>query len=267
MKTLMAMPVKFFGLIVIFLCCNLATAKDNQIDNQVKVPILLYHNFAPVAKNTMTIQPDVFAAQMQWLKDNHYTVIPLKNLVDYLRGTGAAPQPKSVVVVVDDGYQSVYTLMQPIVKKYNIPVTLFIYTAVIAKNKSSLTWDELQALQKTGLFTIQSHTVSHPNFKQEKKHLSPEAYQKFIDDQFIDSKKMLEEKLGIKVDMLAYPFGIYDQDLEQHAQQDGYIAAFTIVRHHASKARPLEAQPRYIILNTDDTKNFAAIVQGREDKL
>jgi peptidoglycan/xylan/chitin deacetylase (PgdA/CDA1 family) len=258
--------IVFFGIILLTsMNTNFAAAADEQ----VKVPILLYHRLLPVVKDDMTTEPAVFAAQMQWLKDNNYRVIPLRTLVDYLRGQGPAPQPKSVVIVADDGDKSIYTQMLPIVQQYNIPVTLFIYPSAISNPKApaSMSWEELKALQNSGLFDIQSHTLWHPNFKQEKKHLSPEAYQKFIDHQFIESKKILEEQLNIKVDMLAYPFGVYDKELEEHAEQDGYIAAFTIVRHHASNERPIMAQPRYLMLNTDGTKNFAAIVKGREDKL
>lgn len=245
----------------------LAEVKNNS--QQVKVPILLYHRLSPEVKNQMTVDPAVFASQLQWLKDHNYKVIPLRSLVNYLQGIGPAPASNSVVIVSDDGSKTVYTQMLPIVKKYNIPVTLFIYPGAISSSaaSSAMTWDELKELKSTGLFDIQSHTLTHPNFKQERKKLTPQEYEKFVDRELAEPKKILEQKLNIKVDLLAYPFGIYDQYLEEHAARAGYVAAFTIVRHHASLVRPIMAQPRYIILNTDGTKNFAAIVEGREDKL
>ena len=249
---------------ILFITCCCSQASDNE---QIKVPILVYHKFGPTAKDLMTITPEVLEAQLQWLKDNGYTVIPLKTLVHYLQGTAPPPSPKSVVITVDDGHKSFYTYMAPLIRKYNIPVTLFIYpTAISNSDERHITWVELRELQQTGLFDIQSHTYWHPNFKQEKKKLSPEDYKIFVNSQLKKSKEVLEQKLGTKVDYLAWPYGIYDDELEKWAQENGYTAAFTIVRKHASKSYPLIRQPRYLLLNSDGTDNFAAIVKGNEDR-
>ncbi len=80
-----------------------------------------------------------------------------------------------------------------------------------------MTWEQIKELMQTGLFDIQSHTYWHPNFKQEKKRRSAAAYDKFVHDQLVDSKKTLEDKLGIKVTLLAWPFGIYNDYLEKQA--------------------------------------------------
>ena len=48
-------------------------------DEQVSVPVLCYHRFGPTVADSMTTTTQVFAAQMKWLKDNGYTVIPAPN--------------------------------------------------------------------------------------------------------------------------------------------------------------------------------------------
>lgn len=247
-----------FKTVLLSLCfCSSALAVD-----QVKIPILAYHRFGATVTDSMTIKTSAFAAQLKWLKDNNYQVIPLRVLVNYLKGEGPPPPPNSVVITADDGHKSVWTDMQPLVKQYKIPVTLFIYPSAISNASYALTWDQLQKLQQTGLFDIQGHTYWHPNFNKDKKKLSPQEYQKFVDTQLNKSKMVLEKKLGGKVDLLAWPFGIYNDELENDAAKSGYVAAFSIDGRLADKSEKMMSQPRYMIVNSVGMKEFEAIVKG-----
>jgi peptidoglycan/xylan/chitin deacetylase (PgdA/CDA1 family) len=229
-------------------------------DNSVKVPILTYHNFDPSVPGSITISTAKFEEQLKYLKDSGHTVIPLQDLVSYLEGKKSSLPEKSVVITVDDGKESVYRYMQPLVKKYNVPVTLFIYPSAISNASYALTWDQIKELQKTGLFDIQSHTYWHPDFKREKQKQSPEEYQQFVQKQLVNSKKTIEEKLGTPVTLLAWPFGIYDEYLEQAASKAGYVMAFSIDARPADKAEHTMAQPRYLILESQGMKTFEGIV-------
>ena len=120
----------------------------------------------------MTMTTAVFESQLAYLRANGYRVIPLQRLVDWYLGKAPAPPAKSVVLVADDGHKSIYTWMLPIIRKYNMPVTLFIYPSAISNANYALTWDQLRTLKKTGLFDIQSHSYWHPNFKKEKKKVA-----------------------------------------------------------------------------------------------
>lgn len=231
-------------------------------DEEVRIPILTYHRFAPTAVDSMTLPISTFESQLKWLKDNGYTVIPLKTLVSYLQGKGPAPSAKSVVITADDGHKSVYSYMLPLVKKYNIPVTLFIYPSAISNAAYALTWEQLKELQKTGLFDMQGHTYWHPNFHHDKKKLSSSEYQKFVNVQLNKSKAVLEKKFGTPIDFLAWPFGIYDDELEKAASNAGYVMAFSIDGRHTSKSDNAMAQPRYMIVHQQSMKNFAEIMAG-----
>jgi peptidoglycan/xylan/chitin deacetylase (PgdA/CDA1 family) len=186
----------------------------------------------------------------------------MRTLVNYLLGQGPPPPEKSVVITVDDGHKTVYTEMLPLVRKYNIPVTLFLYPSCISNASYAMTWDQLKQLQQTGLFDMQSHTFWHPNFKRDKKKLKPADYQKEMDTQLTKSKAALEKRFGTKVDLLAWPFGIYDDELEKDAAKAGYVVAFSIDRRNDSKSEKMMAQPRYLMVNGDGLKNFEAIVTG-----
>jgi len=237
-----------------------ASAQD-----QITVPVLVYHRFGPTVADGMTVTTKVFESQLQWLKDHQFTVIPLRTLVNYLRGQGPPPPPQSVVITADDGHKTVYSDMLPLVRKYNIPVTLFIYPSCISNPHApyAMTWEQLKDLQKTGLFDLQGHTFWHPNFKKDKKKLKPAEFQKELDKQLVTSKTILEKRFGTTVDLLAWPFGIYNDELEKDAAKAGYVAAFSIDRRNASKSEKIMAEPRYLMANGDGIKGFEAIVTGR----
>jgi peptidoglycan/xylan/chitin deacetylase (PgdA/CDA1 family) len=235
-------------------------------DGTMNIPILCYHNFNPTVPGSMTLTPERLDAQFRWLKDNGYTFIPLQTAVEYLQGKRSSLPEKSVVITADDGWQSVYKYLIPLAKKYNIPVTLFIYPETISHGKNAMTWDELKELQATGLFDVQGHTYSHPNFKQAKRRMSSDAYQKFVANELGNSKKILEEKMGKKISYLAWPFGIYDSYLEDQAAKAGYAMAFTIDYRTANRGfRPM-AQPRFMIIQSESMNTFEGLVKGANRK-
>lgn len=231
-----------------------------------RVPILLYHRFGPTVADGMTVTTPVFEAHMRYLHDNGYTVIPLRRLVDHYLGKAPAPKPKSVVIVADDAHKSVYSDMLPVIRKYGYPVTIFAYPSAISNAKYAMTWDQLRELKKTGLFDIQSHTYWHPNFKKERKKLGNDAYDKLVTTQLQKSKNKLESELGTKVDLLAWPFGIYDDYLIKKAVATGYVASFTIERRHATPRDAIMKIPRYLLVNSDSGKAFVRLLEGNAVK-
>jgi peptidoglycan/xylan/chitin deacetylase (PgdA/CDA1 family) len=211
----------------------------------------------------MTVTTTVFESDIKYLRDNSYTVISLRRLVDYYLGKEPPPPARSVVITVDDGHKSVFTELFPLVRRYRIPVTLFLYPSAISNAPYAMTWEQLREMKKTGLFDFQSHTYWHPNFKNEKKRLRPLEYERFVEMQLNRSKDKLEEELGVKVDMLAWPFGIYDDELIAKAREAGYVAAFTMERHHTSTSDNIMALPRYRMTNADMGKVFERILASR----
>lgn len=253
--------VQFFLVVVTLLVPLSAFAAES-----FRVPILLYHRFGPTVADSMTITTPVFEAQMKYLHDNGYKVIPLRQLVDYYRGKAPVPGPKSVVLVEDDAHKSVYSDMLPIIKKYRYPVTVFAYPSAISNAKYAMTWDQMRELKKSGLFDIQSHTYWHPNFKKERKKLSQQSMDSLVMTQLKKSKLRLETELGASVDMLAWPFGINDEYLIGKAKEVGYFATFTIERRHATASDSVFRLPRYLLVNADSGKYFVQLLEGNAVK-
>lgn len=249
-------------LLVVLLCVPFPALSADSF----RVPILLYHRLGPTVADGMTITTTVFESHMKYLHDNGYTVIPLRRLVDHYLGKAPAPPPKSVVIVADDGHKSVYEYMLPVIRGYRYPVTLFIYPSAISNAKYAMTWDQLRELKKTGLFDLQSHTYWHPNFKREKRKLTPEAYEKLVETQLKKAKVKIESETGGQVNLLAWPFGIYDDYLLKKAAQAGYVATFTIERRHATPSDPVMKLPRYLLINADSGKAFSQLLEGKAVK-
>jgi len=211
------------------------------------VPILLYHRLGPVVADSMTVTTSVFASHLEYLQIHGYTVIPLRRLLDSIASEAPPPPAHSVVITADDGHQSVFTDMFPLIRRYHIPVTLFIYPSAISNAKYAMTWQQLREMQDSGLVDIQSHTYWHPNFNKEKKRLAADAYEKFVRMQLNKPKQVLEQRLGNHVDMLAWPYGIYNDDLINSARQAGYNTGFTLERRPAERSDNSMALPRYLM--------------------
>lgn len=224
-------------------------------------PVLVYHRFAPQALDSMTVRTAAFEAQLDQIEAGGYRVIPLRQVVDYLAGRAPEPPPRSLAISADDGHASVYRVMYPIVQRRHLPVTLFIYPSAISNASYAMTWAQLAELRDSGLFDIQSHTYWHPNFLRERRQLSAEAYAHLVDDQLTRSRALLRQRLGRQVDLLAWPFGLWDAELETHAAAAGYVAAFTLEHRPTRRGDDPLALPRYLITDAVDAKAFAAILR------
>jgi peptidoglycan/xylan/chitin deacetylase (PgdA/CDA1 family) len=213
--------------------------------------VLVYHRFGPVVADGMTVRTEDLARQLEYLHDNGYTVVPLRDVVNFVT-KGAQLPARPVAITVDDGHRSVFSEMLPLVRRYRIPVTLFIYPSAISNASYAMTWDQLRELKQTGLFDIQSHTYWHPNFKRERRRLSPDEFAALVHMQLTKPLRVLKARLDVDADLLAWPFGIYDDDLIRAARDAGYVAGFTLDRRPVvSTANPM-AIPRFLM--TDATK-------------
>jgi peptidoglycan/xylan/chitin deacetylase (PgdA/CDA1 family) len=244
------------------LACSPSRAEAEQ-----RVPILTYHRFDPqTARATTFVTTPVFAEQMAWLVAHHYRVVKLEDVVTAEQGRGPPVAGPAVVITADDGFRSVYTEMFPIIRAYRMPITLFLNPPMISVGGAYLTWDEIAEMRQTGLVDIEAHTQTHPNFNTVRARLGPEAYAAFITNEIAGSRQALQGRLGVAADFLAWPFGIYDTQLEAVAQRAGFVAAFAL-GSRAAEAGPgpgtdAYAIPRFQVYNTDTGARFAAVAEG-----
>ncbi len=190
------------------------------------VPVLAYHRFDPHTPAATTVTTATFESQLDYLVGHGYSIVPLANIVAAVLRKAPPVASPVIAITVDDGHSSVYTVLFPIIKRRHIPVTLFIYPSAISNAKYALTWEELKEMRASGLVDIQSHTYWHPNFRKDKAHRTPADYAAFINSQLTRSREKLDAQLGTHINLLAWPYGILDPELEAAAAHDGYVAAF-----------------------------------------
>lgn len=224
------------------------------------VSILVYHRFGPAVTDGMTVRTATFRAQLQYLKHHHHPIIPLRTLIASLLGQSPAPPPGAVVITADDGHQSVFTEMLPLVREYDAPVTLFIYPSAISNASYAMSWDQLDVLHRTGLFDVQSHTYWHPNFKSEQRRLSRTAYRAFATRQLVKARTVLESTLAVEATLIAWPFGIYDDELIGIARDAGYVAGFTLERRIVTPRESIMALPRFLVTDSASGGTFMSML-------
>ena len=237
------------------------------VDQNAQVVIFGYHRFVNNVRRPDTeITPAAFEAQMQELKNKNISVIPMQDFLAWRRGEKAIP-PKSAIISFDDGWKSQYEVAWPILKKFNYPVTLFIYTEGIKPGHfsggESMSWEQLAEMRDAGV-DIQGHTATHsdlrkPYDKVAKKKLSPEEYEQWLDKEIVQSKALIEQKLGVKVNCFAVPYGFHNDHIRDVAMKAGYEALFTVYGQPITMHTPLNSVGRYL-MEANKPKTFTDAV-------
>ncbi len=180
------------------------------------VPVLMYHAIDHNDKATkLSVSPESFEKQMEFLHKNKYNVLTLDRLAAYIKNKKGIPL-KTVAITFDDGFYNNYQSAYPVLKKYNIPATIFVIVGKIGQ-PGYVGWKEIKEMSDSGVVTIGSHTLSH-------KWL-PEMGTRQLKSELSGSKAMLEERIGKPVNALCYPIGAHDQRVEREASLAGYTCA------------------------------------------
>ena len=212
-----------------------AQATKPVVDQNAQVIIFGYHRFVDKLRHPDTeITPQDFEKQMQMLKDKGITVIGMQDFLAWRRGEKSIP-PRAAVISFDDGWKSQYEVAWPIMKKFGYTFTMFIYTEGVRGGKfgggEAMTWEQLADMRDAGI-DIEGHTATHqdlrrPFDKVAKKRLSPPEYEEWLQNEIVGSKQLLEQRLGIKVNCFAVPYGFYNQHIKDIARNAGFEAIFT----------------------------------------
>jgi peptidoglycan/xylan/chitin deacetylase (PgdA/CDA1 family) len=233
------------------------------VDQTAQVIIFCYHRLVDKIRYPGTeITPAAFEAQMKELKDRGITVIPMQDLLAWKRGEKNIP-PRCAVVSFDDGWKSQYEVAWPIMKKYGYPFTMFIYTEGVRGGSlgggEAITWEQLADMRDNGV-DIQAHSATHqdlreghtimianPGGKRSRTKLTGPQYEQWMQNEVVGSKQLLEQRLGIKVNCFAVPFGNYNEHVKETARKSGYEAMFTVYGQPITFTSPMDSIGRYAI--------------------
>jgi peptidoglycan/xylan/chitin deacetylase (PgdA/CDA1 family) len=222
------------------------------------VPILCYHRFG-AGGGKMSVPTERFAAQLEWLARNDYRVIRLSQLNAFLEGREPLPQ-RSVVITIDDGYESVYRQAWPLLKRYGFPATVFVYTDFVGAG-DALDWSQLAEMSAGGLVEIQAHSKTHRNLIERLPDETDERYAAAIDTEIRGPREQLERRLGVAVRNYAFPYGdANDAVLAALARQRYQLAVTVHPGGNAFYAQPLMLR-RTMIFGDFDLETFKARLQ------
>ncbi len=235
-----------------------AEATTPQADTHASVMVLCYHNIEDKsAMKALTISVAEFERELAAIKEHGYTVIGMQDFLAWRRGEKSIPA-KSCVITIDDGWVSGYTNAWPVLKKFGCPFTVFIYINYVGTGGKSLSWDQLAEMRDAGV-DIQCHSYSHSNLRVPgggvdakaraliQKDIQTLGKAGWLRKEIIDSRKVLEQRLGIRVNAFAYPFGSHSPEARALVKEAGYEAAFTVYGQRLSYGSPAEQLGRYAV--------------------
>jgi peptidoglycan/xylan/chitin deacetylase (PgdA/CDA1 family) len=189
------------------------------------VPILCYHRFAG-RSGKLAVTPAAFAAQMDYLSQNHYRVISLAELQRFLEAQEPLPR-RTVVITIDDGYRSTFEVAYPILKKHGFPATVFLYSDFVGAG-DAMSWAQMQELSRSGLIEIQPHSKTHANLVL---HLPQEAeaqYRERIQKEVEIPSAAIEGRLSTKVQNFGYPYGDTNETVVEALKRRGFALGLTV---------------------------------------
>lgn len=196
------------------------------------VPILVYHLVTDniFSKNTdLFVKPEEFDKQMELISKNGYTPI----FADELSQAGNYKKP--IIISFDDGYIDNYENVFPIIKKYNLRITIFVITDMI-DTENHLTSAQIKEMSRSGYVSIQSHTVTHRYLtKLDELDLVTELEK---------SKNEIFKLTGKNPTAIAYPYGDINSNTAEYVKKY-YSMGFSTTAGTLSNAEDKYAITRY----------------------
>jgi peptidoglycan/xylan/chitin deacetylase (PgdA/CDA1 family) len=177
--------------------------------------VLVYHSISTPPEpmpGEIDISPQRFERQLRWLADSR-AVVPLVETLSERNNQ------RRVAITFDDGYRDNLTVALPLLEKFRLPMTLFV-TAGFVDRDGYLSEEELRELSSHPLITIGAHGLWHRHFNR-----------LALDDarfELLESRRLLEEMTGQRVDLMAWPFGECNLELERLSAECGYRAAWSV---------------------------------------
>lgn len=210
------------------------------------VPVLMHHHVSPAA-GLVTVSPEHFRAQMQWLARSGYVTLTADQYARYLAGE---PTPaKSILITFDDGWLDNWLYAHSILAEFGLQALMFVVTSRIGDgperreaaaldhrnakaaiaaghaDDAMLRWSEIEAMRAAGTFEFHSHTDTHTRWD---KQMPPggERDARLAQD-LAASRNALSRRLGSASFHLCWPQGFYDDDYLRVAAQSGFTHLYT----------------------------------------
>ncbi len=217
----------------------------------IHVPILEYH-YIRVNPNprdrlgyNLSVTPDDFAAQMDWLRSSDFHPIDLGDLRAYFQ-EGAPLPSRPVVLTFDDGYEDFYTTAFPVLQAHEFKAVTYVVPGFL--NRSGyMTTDQVQVVDESGI-EVGAHTMHHVNLTK------ASAAELVLEVK--GSRTVLEEMVGHPVLDFCYPSGQFNATVVAATQQGGFQSATTEVPGAAITWANRLTWPRVRVMGGEKLQQF-----------
>ncbi len=204
-------------------------------EGQITAPILLYHFVGRQAMESggrsnsrYNVTRADFELQLEILYRLGYQTVSMRDVSAALSGTLTLP-PRPVVITLDDGWVEQYDHAYPLLQKYKMTATFYVPSTYPVGGRF-VTWEQLQGMLKNGM-EIGGHTRSHRDLA---RIGSGAAWLELN-----GGKATLEEKLGVTITTVSYPYGNHTRTTLALAKKAGYLTGVTLgaIPQHSAASR------------------------------
>ena len=192
------------------------------------LPVICYHQIAPQATSEMITTPERFCQQLDYFKREGYETPTLEQAAAYLRGKASKLNSKKMVLLTfDDGYDGVYKVALPELKKRGFLGVVFLVVGQMGKPGSvpHLTPEQIIEMSASGIFEFGSHTWDmHIKIPEDLQAKRISSYGLWRD--LVKSRKTIEEWTKKPAPGFAWPYGHYDETTIKIAKKAGFRVIF-----------------------------------------
>jgi peptidoglycan/xylan/chitin deacetylase (PgdA/CDA1 family) len=179
---------------------------------------VIFHDVSPYNVIPLSVSPDYFEDTLRMITLSGKVTLFASEVAEFVKKQNVTTP--AISITCDDAWPGIVDYADPLVNKYNLKATFFVHlTGIESGRPQRCNWDDLQRLQHSGRWEIQSHSYSHAEFvKLDKDQLIIELQK--------SRRLLLDHGLG-DVNLIAYPCGTYSSEVQKIAKDCGYVAAFT----------------------------------------
>lgn len=264
----------------------------NQTRNKYGVRVICYHDVVANSQSnigTYEIKQKTLDEHFAYFKRNRYKVISLDEYIQIAEGKKRAER-NSVLLVFDDGDQSLYNYVYPLLKKYNYNAVSAVITSKVGKTengKTFVTWPQLKEMENSKLLDVASHsddqhywdTVDpYGNYLQSISHVlwtssgyeSDSDYKGRIQRDLEYSQELLKRNLGHTSRTVVWPYGEYNKVTMSIAKKAGFDIYMTLIdgMNYENTAQAKQYVRRQMFTSDDNIREFLRDFEdyGGEDK-
>ncbi|MEQ6885152.1 polysaccharide deacetylase family protein [Salicola sp. Rm-C-2C1-2] len=184
------------------------------------VATLAYHHVSTETPPSTTTSPSLFKDQLALIEklDLEKVSITPERIQATLKGEDSGTM--GVALTFDDAYESVYTKAWPLLKKKEIPLTVFVLSGSVGDH-GYMSWEQLQEMAEHELVTIGSHSLNHGSMLRRPRE-SAQAHAERIARELDQGAQRIEAQIGVKTRLYAHPYGEFSQPVLEALQERGW---------------------------------------------